>query len=471
MVLYKHGVEISEAATSVQPAVATPSCLPILFCISPDCQVLCSPGQITTTAKLIVDANGNNIPYDDNATFELHPETGSKYSVDFVNISGNLGVKASTGTVTAAANSRLIKKVEGFCLLNNFSEFKKKFMYDKKVNGGQYEQGTDKAMNEDTWCIRWAEQWFLNARGGAAFICVTSSGYSLEDAFEDVKSLKERFGVKPTLVCIGGACQSDGLVSWGASDISILSVINAAESIRALAVVCLQSEDAGDTTYTGTRDKNCVLVWPESATDGVTNYPTDAVLCGTMSRVDAANGGYPFASPSNNVARINGVMYASGGDTSDMRPAYLTQEIANDNFNRKGIVTFWNNVKGWCVWGNNTSAYPGTTDIKDRFIPTRRMFNYVENDFEDFAIRRVDFPLQKRQIQGIIDSYNMRLAGFIGNSALNAARIELDEAANTTESFLNGEVHFRLYIAPPPPMEDIAAVVEYDVEGFTASLA
>jgi phage tail sheath protein FI len=134
-------------------------------------------------------------------------------------------------------------------------------------------------------------------------------------------------------------------------------------------------------------------------------------------------------------------------------------------------VTFRHNAKGWVVWGNNTSAYPGNTDPKDRFIPIRRVFQYVKNDFLVFGEPRIDNPINKRQLEGVLNSYNMRLQGFTGAGMVNSASVALDADLNTPANLLDGRVFIRTLISPPPPMEQLSNVFEYDVAGFTDSLS
>lgn len=467
---YNHGVYISEAATSIQPAVSTPSCLPVLFCTHQGFSTRVDVGQITTSAKVVNDTNGAPIPYDKRADYILQTN-GQQTAVEnvvFGESGGNLTVKATTGSVSTQGETRVLKTIKpGMYKIRNLKEATALFGSVRSVQGVG-----DTGLTEEYWAPAWAQQWFANAGAGDAFFRVLGSDeFNAELIEHELSTSFARFGVTPNVVCIGNRHNDDNSTSVLNNDesVSLLALSSIVAKHKAVAVLALET-DGGEAVTPPVKDTNIIFSSPVDLHDGAGLVPSDAVLCGAMARVDAQNGGLPFASPSNNEARITGVMEPDG-DTDDGAPLFLTQETANDAFNSKGVVTFISNAKGWVVWGDNTSAYPNTTDVKDRFIPVRRMFYYIERDFEAFAIRRVDMPLQKRQLQGIVDSYNQRLAGLIGRSALNSARIELDDERNTTESFLNGEVHFRLLIAPPPPMESISAVVEYDVEGFTTSLS
>ena len=162
--------------------------------------------------------------------------------------------------------------------------------------------------------------------------------------------------------------------------------------------------------------------------------------------------------------------YATGVNVKESA-VFMNRDLVNDNLDGLGIVSALNTANGWMVWGNNTSAYPANLDVKDYMIPIRRMFNYVQNLFQIWATPRIDNPLNRRQLEGVVNSFNQVLASLQGFGALNAASIALDDELNTTAQLLAGVIYFRIKIAPPPPMKEINGVFEYDVVGFEASLA
>ena len=162
--------------------------------------------------------------------------------------------------------------------------------------------------------------------------------------------------------------------------------------------------------------------------------------------------------------------YAVGMNVSES-PVFMNRDDVNTKLDGNGIVSALNTADGWAVWGNNTAAYPGSTDVKDYLISIRRMFNYVQNLLQIWAAPRIDNPLNRRQLEGVVNSFNQILASLQGFGALNAASIALDDERNTTEKLMAGVVYFRIRIAPPPPMKEIHGVFEYDVIGFEASIA
>jgi phage tail sheath protein FI len=152
-------------------------------------------------------------------------------------------------------------------------------------------------------------------------------------------------------------------------------------------------------------------------------------------------------------------------------PLFQNRDEVNTYLGANGIIGALNTANGWVLWGNNTSAFPGNTDVKDSILSERRMFNYVKNSFQLFAQPRIDNPLNRRQLEGVVNAFNQILASLQGFGALNAASVTIDDERNTTEQLIRGVVYFRIRIAPPPPMQEINGVFEFDVPGFEASLA
>jgi uncharacterized protein len=177
-------------------------------------------------------------------------------------------------------------------------------------------------------------------------------------------------------------------------------------------------------------------------------------------QTDSQNDGIPFVSPSNkslvmDALLVNGQEIALGQDQA----AYL---------NGNGIVTALNFIGGWKLWGNRTSAFPNTTDVKDSFIPIRRMFNWVENSLIMSFWHNVDDPNNGRLIDQFIDSSNVWMNGLAARGAILGGRVEFLPEENPITDLLNGKVRLHVYMAPPSPAEDIEVLVEFDVSYLSA---
>jgi phage tail sheath protein FI len=178
-------------------------------------------------------------------------------------------------------------------------------------------------------------------------------------------------------------------------------------------------------------------------------------LAGLICRTDAENAGIPYNSPSNKNLKINGLCYENGEE--------LVMNTEQANFlNGNGIITANNFTAGWVAWGNRTGAYPGNTDVKDAFIPIRRMFDWIGNTIVLTYWNKIDFPLTRRTIGTVVDSINIWLNSLAAREYILGGRIEYLEQDNAVTDLLDGIVKFRVKIAPPPPMKEAHFILEYD---------
>jgi phage tail sheath protein FI len=198
-----------------------------------------------------------------------------------------------------------------------------------------------------------------------------------------------------------------------------------------------------------------LVCWPKVKL-GEEVYHISTQAAGIICKTDGENDDIPYVSPSNKNLQANGAVIDSGSEVSlgPDQAAYL---------NGEGIITALNFIGGWKLWGNRTGAYPGATDVKDTFIPVRRMFNWVGNTIILTFWQKVDDPTNKRLIDTVVDSLNIWLNGLTARGALLGGRVEFQQDENPTTDLLNGVVRFHVYLTPPVPAEDMEFVLEFDV--------
>ena len=151
-----------------------------------------------------------------------------------------------------------------------------------------------------------------------------------------------------------------------------------------------------------------------------------------MATVDSGNGDIPYESPSNKSMQITGTCLADGTEV------ILGPDEAN-YLNGQGIVTALNFIGGWKAWGNRTACYPSNTDPKDAFISIRRMFNWHAQTFIQTYWAKVDKPINKRLIQTVVDSENIRLNGLVAQGSSsgrgwNSAKMKIPPRISSTGS-------------------------------------
>lgn len=207
-----------------------------------------------------------------------------------------------------------------------------------------------------------------------------------------------------------------------------------------------------------------VASWPMATLD-TDKFHLSVLLAGLLGTVDAKWQSVPVKSPSNMILPIDGLCSADGSIVN------LTQEQAN-YLNGQGITTALNWINGWRFWGNRTAAYPGETDIKDTFIPVRRMFNWIGNTLITTWFQKVDFPITKRKIESIVDSINIWLNGLASREFLiGHPCVQFLESENSTIDLMDGIVRLHVKITPPSPMRELDFILEYDTEQLSALFA
>lgn len=174
-----------------------------------------------------------------------------------------------------------------------------------------------------------------------------------------------------------------------------------------------------------------------------------------MCLVDEGNDDIPFESPSNKGLKCDRTLTASG------EKIFLGKDKANF-INGAGIITAMN-FNGWRLWGNRVSVYPNDDDVKNSFLPVRRMFNWLSGVLAVNYFSRIDAPIRKTLIEGIVDECNRFLNGLYGKGAILGGRIAFLEEENSTQDLLAGQIKFHVYVAPPVPARSIEFCLEYDV--------
>lgn len=208
-------------------------------------------------------------------------------------------------------------------------------------------------------------------------------------------------------------------------------------------------------------DENLIVCWPKTKI-GDTEYHFSTIWATCTAQLDADNGSIPYASPSNKNIPITTMVTESG------KEVYLTMDQAN-LLNGQGICTAIN-LNGWKSWGNNTSIYPSSTDVKDRYIPVRRFFTWWSNNFILTYFQKVDDPMNVRLIQSIVDSENIKANGYRARGLIAGAKIEYRAEENPETDLLNGTIRFHQMLTPFPPAETIENTLEFDPSTLQSSL-
>lgn len=474
---FKHGVEISEVATSVSaPALATAG-LPVVFGTAPvnlaaDGVGLTNKAKLCSSFAEAVAAFGYSKDF---AKYTLCEFLKSHFSlfamkpVVLVNVLDPAVHKASV-----ALEAMVLVDGKGICAQPGV--LKSSVVVKNQAGDTTYVLDTDYTVAFDAE----TEKLVISRIVGGAIATATASlkvsydhlDVSAVDATEIVGGVDVGTGAKSGLELLDEVFPKTGLVpglvlapKWS-SDAAVAAVMlakagNINGHFKALCLVDISSTDAdkydevlGAKGTNGFTDKRMVVFWPKLSLGGV-QFHGSTQLAGLICSVDAENDDIPFVSPSNKGLKCDSAVLESGAEV------WLGPDEAQ-YLNSQGIVTALNFTGGWKAWGNRTAAYPASTDVKDCFIPVRRMFDWIGNSILLTFWNKVDNPLNRRQIDSVVDSVNIWLNGLSARGALLGGRVEFQESENPTQNLMDGKAKFHVYLTPPSPNEEMDFVLEYD---------
>lgn len=270
----------------------------------------------------------------------------------------------------------------------------------------------------------------------------------------------------------------DMLLAPGFSDNSTVAAAMASKAasinglFRAKALVDVPTDSVnGATVYSSVVSKKNTLAmvdddeivcWPLVKLGNHT-FHMSTHLAGVIATVDTEMGA-PYCSPSNHAVKVDSLVLDSGAEV------LLTLAQANA-LNAGGVVTCLNFMGNFRVWGNYTACYPTNQDVKDYFIPISRMFDWVANSLVTTFWSVIDRPMTRLLIDAIVDSANIWMNGLTGSGYILGGRVEFIDAENSLENLMAGLVKLHVYITPPSPAQEIDFTLEYDSNYVTEALS
>ena len=271
-------------------------------------------------------------------------------------------------------------------------------------------------------------------------------------------------GVIPSIILAPGISDTAAV---GAALIAKAANINGI--FKGIAVLDIGSGTTHYTIATAVARKNsngytspfCYPVWLSYKVDGKV-LAGSVVAAAAMAYYDAKNGGIPYRTPSNKLLGVDATCHADGTEI------WLTRDQATV-VNNGGVATGIN-LGGWRLWGSYTGAYPNVSDIKDMWLPVRRMFNWHSNTFILTYLDKVDDPLNHVLVESIVDAENIRCAAYTPDQWAGA-QIQYLASDNPVADLLAGKVVFRQKIAPYTPAQEIDNLLSYDISLITNALA
>lgn len=471
---YRHGVYISEVPTSIIPPVRTTAGLPFVIGTAPinladvtnvNKPVLCYTYQEAVEAFGYSDDWANytlcEFIYSHFALFNVSP-------VVLVNVLDPATHKTSKTdeSYTFSATVQAVKLQNKGVLLNTV------VVKSTAAEPETYVLGTDYALgfDEDGYAV--ITRLSSGGIGEASGIKVTYDYLdpSLVEAddiiggvdattgdyigLELIDKVFPKFGLVPGMILAPGWSDDPEVAA-----VMVAKASNINSHFKCIALVDVPEEVEKYSDVSEWKNQNNfiyerqVVCWPKIKL-GTKEFHLSTQLAGVMCKVDSQNDDVPYVSPSNKSIQANGAV-ANGKEVAlgPEQAAYL---------NGQGVVTALNFIGGWRAWGNRTGAYPSMTDVKDTFIPIRRMFDWIGNTLVLTFWQKVDYPITRRLVETIVDSANIWLNGLAARQFILGGRVEFNRDENPTTDLIDGIIRFHVYVTPPAPAREIDFIVEYD---------
>jgi phage tail sheath protein FI len=281
----------------------------------------------------------------------------------------------------------------------------------------------------------------------------TSTG--AETGLELIRQVYPRFGMTPGLIIAPGWSQNPAVAAVMCAKTENINGVFTCETVIDMdtETTRLYTALAEAKEAMGITNKHAILLWPKVKAGGKI-YSYSAAWAALTAYTDAQNGDVPARYPSNKLLNVSAAVLSDGAEV-------LLDTTMAETVNENGIVTVINDA-GWRAWGNNTAAYPGTVDPKDRWIACRRMMSWYRNHFILTFKAKIDEPTNPRLIESIVDSENLYLNGLTSTGDIAGGSISYNEADNPIEAILNGRIIFYTKIAFWTPAEYIVNEIEFD---------
>lgn len=304
---------------------------------------------------------------------------------------------------------------------------------------------------------------------------IGASSGSEEKGMEVLRQVYPKFGMTPGIIIAPGwshipdvgivlAAKCEEINGYFSCE-GFADIDSSSNACAVYSDVKVHKEKAGCTSA------HIMPLWP-CPVSGSLKFWYSAVMGALTAYMDASNDDVPNLSPSNKLLGITGTVLADAvydEETGTWDKEVLLDQLQGNVVNSFGVTTAINN-NGWRTWGNNTAAYPATTDPKDRWFCCRRFFSWWGNSFILTYAQKVDDPANRRLIESIVDSENIRGNAYVQQGKCAGAYIEFIAEENAVTDLLNGKLTFHQHLAPYVPAEDILNTLEFDPDALQSAL-
>lgn len=211
-----------------------------------------------------------------------------------------------------------------------------------------------------------------------------------------------------------------------------------------------------DNNYKSNSEKVC---WPKVKVGDKELWMSIVAIVRKL-QTDSKNKDIPYESASNKPIDISGLI-ANGVKIK------FSQEKAN-LLNEKGITTAIYSAGKYVLWGPHMGNYDFLeTKAPEEIFDVNIMMNkYLLNDFQLRNIELIDSPMDRHDIDALLNSEQMILNAYVSAGELLFGEIKFNKDDNSHSDLIQGDFAFNTLVTNTPPAKSITQKVQYTSKGI-----
>jgi len=203
------------------------------------------------------------------------------------------------------------------------------------------------------------------------------------------------------------------------------------------------------------------VFWPAAKKGGLV-YHLSTLAAVTKQYIDFNNDNIPYETPSNKKLDIIGLCLEDG-------TAVKFDETQANTLNEVGITTGIFSGGKYVLWGPHMGCYEfGVTEAPEEVFDVNVwMDQYLNNDFQVRNMDNVDKPVDRRDIDYILNVEQQRLNSLITEGKLLYGKIEFVARNNPDSDLIQGDFIFDSMVTYTPPGKSLTQRLQYTDKGVT----
>lgn len=305
---------------------------------------------------------------------------------------------------------------------------------------------------------------------GEDFALTSITATEFENALKALNNVEQICGATPNIICAPEIAESniEKLVTFCTAGIGskwgVVAYVDISTATAATVEAAKTRQTAEATKITS---KFIRLHYPKAKYNGKV-YHLSVLDCIASQWVDSDTDGVACRSSSNTAVDCDAPCL------NDTTALYFGETEAN-SLNEVGITTI-NYIGGeYRIWGGHMANYnytnAATIDPQDKSDATVRADIFLHNWLKREFIDNIDFPVSRRDIDGIVANINIGLNSFVKNGYLLSGECYFTADNNPTATLAEGDITLDVSYTSVPNGKSITFAVQYTTEGLNNIIA